>query len=285
MRALEHRLAVSRRAALRVLLAAAAGDACAAAAPPLQAGALAEFRVELPVALHRLAGPVRVAHVAVATPPAFDAALPWPVLIVCATSDPGHQSSRQLMTAYRASAAAAGWVALAADPDPDVEQDEDTLSMRFALLRAALAAVQPLWRDAGRSPLAFAGFSGGAKYAGWLAALFASQRSRVAGIFLSGVNEDPVAQAARQLGVLDDAFLAVPVFLQGGRADTVATPARHRALEAELRERGFRSLRLGLVPGAHGVDATWLQAALEWFAAGEAIRSPGTITRPRRCNR
>jgi len=127
-------------------------------------------------------------------------------------------------------------------------------------------------RSRRRAALAFAGFSGGAKVSGWLAALFASQHARVSGIFLAGVNEEPVAAAARQLKVLDEGYLSIPVFLQAGRLDTVATPDRHREILVELRRRGFRSLRLEVVEGGHRVDATWLRAALEWFAASEVGR-------------
>jgi predicted esterase len=264
--------AISRRAALGVLLTATAAGRPAAAPPALKADGLAEFLVELPADVHKLVGGVRVARVAVATPAAFDPARPWRVLIVNATSDLGYQSSRGLMTAYRSAATGAGWVALAADPDREVAQSDDSLSLRYALAAVALDAVHPQWRDAGGATLAFAGFSGGAKYSGWLAALFASQHARVAGIFLSGVNEEPVATAARQFKVLDDDFRSVPVFLQAGRSDTVATPAQHREILAELRRRGFRLLRLEVVEGGHKVDATWLQAALEWFAASEVGR-------------
>ncbi len=238
----------------------------AAEALRLEAGGLLEFRVELPAALHRLAGPVRRACVQVAAPPAFDPARRWPLLVVSATSDPSHQSSRGLLAHYRAAASAAGWEALAADPEPEVAPAEDTLSLRFALVRAALAAVQTLWRDAATAALAFGGFSGGAKYAGSLAALFAQQGAAIAGVFLAGVNEEPLAGAARRLGVLDARFTATPVFLQAGRLDRIAPPQRHERLLAELREAGFTRLRLGLRDIEHEPDAGTLAEALAWFA-------------------
>jgi len=272
MRTLNRSAAISRRAALGVLMTAASAGRHAAALPALKADELVQFRVELPVDLHELAGRVRVAKVAVATPAAFDRAQPWRVLIVNATSDPGFQSSRDLMMAYRSAAVGAGWVALAAVPDTEVPQEEDLLPLRYALASVAMDAVNPQWRDAGRAGLAFAGFSGGAKYAGWLAALFATQRAHVAGIFLSGVNEEPVATSARQLKVLDDEYRSVPVFLQAGRSDSVATPSHHREIRAELLRRGFRSVRLEFAEVGHRVDATWLPTALDWFAASEASR-------------
>ncbi len=251
----------------RAFLWAGAGAALAAAAPlRLAAGEDLDFRVELPPPLQRLAGPARFARVRVAAPPAFDAARRWPLLVVNATSDAGHQSSRRLLARYRAAAGAAGWVALAADPEPEVAPKDDTLALRFALVQAALAAVPGLWRDADAAAPAFAGFSGGAKYAGALAALFAQQGRRVAGVFLAGVNEEPLASTARRLGVLDERFAATPVFLQAGRRDHVATPEQHAAVQDALRSAGFTRLRLAELDIGHEPDAGALAEALGWFA-------------------
>ncbi|HEV8689061.1 MAG TPA: hypothetical protein VGQ91_02100, partial [Ideonella sp.] len=103
----------------------AAACLLALAAVASRAAALAEptqLRIELPAEMRMLAGqggrPSRVkeALVSVAWPPGFDAQREWPVLVVNATSDPGYNSSRALAAQYRASAAAAGWVVVAADP-------------------------------------------------------------------------------------------------------------------------------------------------------------------------
>ena len=242
-------------------------------------GELTQLRIELPAEMRMLAGqggrPSRVtqALVSVAWPPGFDAARDWPVLVVNATSDPGYNSSRALAVAYRAGAAAAGWVVVAADPEPGVPQDDDQLSLRYALDAAALAALQGRWRDADKPLLAFAGFSGGAKYTGWLAALFHGQGARVAGVYMAGVNQDAFGDAVRKFGQKDGAIRQVPVFLQGGLKDRVATPAQHRRVEFDLRDAGFKRVRLEFVPGEHAVDAAPLQGALAWFAD---VQSSGT---------
>ena len=242
-----------------------------AQADPLP-GEPVEQRVGLSAEWRQLAGrggsPTKVeqAVISVVLPPGFDAGREWPVLIVNATSDRGYSSSRALMQAYRAAAGAAGWVIVAADPDPAVSQDDDLLQLRYVLGHAALAAVKPMWKGADQPRIAFAGFSGGAKYAGWLAALFRSRGAQVAGVYMAGVNTNALGEAAKQFGVLDDAMRAVPVFLQGGLKDRVATPAQHRGIEDDLRTAGFKRVRLEFVPGGHAVDATPLQEALAWFA-------------------
>jgi predicted esterase len=192
------------------------------------------------------------------------------VLVVNTTSDPGFNSSRALAALYRPSAAAAGWVVVAADPEPGVSQDDDQLSLRYVLDAAALAALKTRWRDADKPLLAFAGFSGGAKYTGWLAALFHSQGARVGGVYMAGVNQDALGDAARKFGVRDASFRQLPVFLQGGLKDEVATPAQHRRVQAELRDAGFKQVRLEFVPGDHDVDSSLLQGALEWFVAADS---------------
>ncbi|WP_439384931.1 hypothetical protein [Ideonella sp. YS5] len=255
------------------LAAGAAPSGARGAAPALVPGELTEFRIELPAELRELAGqrghptPVTHALVAVAPPSHFDPGREWPVLVVNATSDPGYSSSRQLLRAYRAAAAAAGWIIVAADPEPAVSQGDDQLMLRFALDLATLVALKPQWKDAGRAPLAFAGFSGGAKYSGYLAALFRRQGARLAGVYMAGVNQNTFGEAARQFGILDDSLREVPVFLQGGTRDRVATPAQHRAIESDLARDGFRHLRLEFVPGGHVLDTTPLEDALRWFDA------------------
>lgn len=236
-------------------------------------GEPAELRVGLSAEWRQLAGrggsPTKAeqALVTMVLPQGFDATREWPVLIVNATSDRGYSSSRALMQAYRAAAGAAGWVIVAADPEPAVSQGDDLLQLRYVLGHAALAAVKPMWKGAERPRIALAGFSGGAKYAGWLAALFRSRGAQVAGVYMAGVNTNALGEAAKQFGVLDDAMRAVPVFLQGGLKDRVATPAQHRGIEDDLRAAGFKRVRLEFVPGPHAVDATPLQGALEWFAS------------------
>lgn len=277
----------------KTLLGGCAAAAWLAVACPAQALAQAEpaqpvqQRVALSAEWRQLAGrggvpsKVEQALVTVVLPPGFDAARDWPVLIVNATSDPGHSSSRALLQAYRAAAGAAGWVVVAADPEPAVTQDDDLLQLRYVLGHAALAVLKPLWKGAEQPRIAFAGFSGGAKYAGWLAALFRSRGARVVGVYMAGVNTNALGEAARQFGVLDEAMRAVPVFLQGGLKDRVATPAQHRGIEDDLRAAGFKQVRLEFVAGGHMVDAAPLRGALEWFAGPAPAEAEAASAPPR----
>ncbi|MBI3885248.1 MAG: hypothetical protein HY302_05910 [Opitutae bacterium] len=249
------------------------------AAAALQPGAISEFVVELPTELRALAGGRRLskvqhALVAVALPKDFDPARTWPILVISATSDPTFNSSRRLLRSYAETATAAGWVALAADPQEKISPDEDGLPLRFALVATALGGLEIQWPAGAKAPLAFGGFSGGAKHSGWLAAEFATQGQVPLGVFQAGINEDTLTPAARQFKVANAAFRRLPVFLLGGRTDEIAPPAAHHAVERSLKRAGFRNVRLEFFDGPHVVDPRPLRLALEWFAA-EAAKPAG----------
>jgi len=248
----------------------------ALAAPALVHGTLREFNVELPNELRSMAGRGKLSHVmhalvTVAVPTGMDVGRDTPLLVVSATSEPGNESSRRLLRDYADAATSAGWMIVAADPAESVTFEQDDVPMRLALNTAALAVVARQWPEAGKAPLAFGGFSGGAKYSGWLAAAFASQRRTVIGIYLAGINQNTVLDGATQFGVLDAAFKRTPVFLQVGDRDDIATPGDHEALASELRRAGFRSVRIETFAGKHEVEAELLRTALLWF---RALRTP-----------
>jgi predicted esterase len=250
--------------------------ACAALCPApalatnLKPGGLSEFQVELPAELRRLAGrgqpsPVVHALVTIAVPKSFDPARDWPVMVISATSDPQYHSSRALLRAYVDTALGAGWILVAADPEEGVAVDQDEVLLRYALDTAALAVLKLQWPGADTAALSFGGFSGGAKYSGWLAAVFASQGRTIMGLYLAGINEDTVSRAARELGILSDNYRRVPIFLQSGEKDEIATTADHLRVYDDLKRAGFRNVRIEYFAGPHTVDPTPMRTALDWF--------------------
>jgi hypothetical protein len=257
------------RAVIGVFISALAASFPFAAPPPLAPG-FNEFRVELPQDLRRIAGrgtlsPVTHARVTIATParPAAEGAAR--VLVVSATSDLPHRSSRRLLEAYAPVATARGWIALAADAEPAADPADDHVPLRLALNTAALSVLEARSPGAGNVPLAFAGFSGGAKYSGWLAAAFARQGRPLIGVYLSGSNEETLVDAARQFDVFDAGFKRVPVFLHAGATDELAGVAELKRLATALRRSGFENVRTVTAPGGHAVDSDSLGAALDWF--------------------
>ena len=234
-------------------------------------GATVEVRVELNEELRKLAGegrisPVKFARIAAALPPGFDPARPWPIMVISATSSPRHYASNvRLLGFYAPAAAAAGWVLVAADPDPDIDEEADSNAMRVALIEAAFAALESKWPLARKSPLAFGGFSGGAKRSGWLAGIYRLSGRQAMGVFQAGINEETVALAAKHFKALDDGYRQVPVFLLAGTKDEIATESDHRRIERELKRAGFKHVQLETFPGPHAVDPRPLRRALAWF--------------------
>ena len=242
----------------------------AMAATSLTPGGLSEYNVQLPDDLRKMAGrgqvsPVTRALVSIGVPSNIDMAHEWPVLIISATSDPEYNSSRLLLRAYAEVALENGWIVLAVDPAEKITVEQDDVAMRLALNTAALAALKQQWPGTGTSPLAFGGFSGGAKYSSWMAAAFASQGRNVIGIYLAGINQDTLIPAAQTFNVMNATFRRTPIYIQSAENDEVATPAAHRDVVSELASMGFKNVRMEVFPGGHTVEPVPLKSALQWF--------------------
>ena len=244
----------------------------------LRPGTSAEFKAELPDELRTLAGrgqlsPVTHALVTIAVPANFEAGREWPVLVVNAYFAGAHLN-RGLLQAYSETALAAGWIAIAADPAPEVPREQDEVPLRYALDKAALGALEAVWPRARKAPLAFGGFSAGAMYSGWLAAAFAKEGRNIIGMYLAGIPQNTVLDAARELNLLNEPYRRVPIFLQSGETDEIATMADHRRLQDELRRAGFQNVRIEYFPGPHTVNPRPLRAALDWFVEIETQSVP-----------
>ena len=141
------------------------------------------------------------------------------------------------------------------------------MSRLFALLLTSAIATAALAVPEGgdKAPLAFGGFSGGAKLSGWLAAAFASEGRVIIGVYLAGINQESLVSAATLFDVLNPGFKRIPVFLQSGLKDHISTPAEHQEVAAELKRAGFKNVRVEYFPGEHDVYPGPLRAALDWF--------------------
>lgn len=245
-------------------------------------GEITEFTVMLTTGQRRFIGGDRPARTdralcVVAVPANFDSARPWPVLLVSSTSDPGYNSSRHwLRERYAATALAAGWVVIAADPPTPQPPVVDTPELRYTLLAAALDELTGQWPDLPAWPLAFGGFSGGSKHSVFLAAQFARAGRPVAGLFLGGCNSNVGPIAINRFSPPRQAFRQTPVFISGGTADAVATPVEQARVETSLRADGFTRVRRESYAGGHVFHTPHLAAALQWFE--ELRATPDRLT-------
>ena len=195
-------------------------------------------------------------------PAGFDSSRTWPILIVTSTSD-FNRTSAMDADWYRPPATAEGWVVLGSDAT--ISPRIDSTQWRLGLLAAALEAIRKEWPQTSRWPVAFAGFSGGAKRSGILGPMLARSGSvRVCGFFLSGINEDRLSEGYKtyQPG---RGFLEVPIWLSSGASDTVATPQAHNLVKASLGRTGFKRVRLEQFGGGHQLKMSEVRRALQWF--------------------
>lgn len=249
------------------LLLADVTDGATLAGQPVRAGGTVE--IHFPVAKYfqdiaAQAGNPRVemGRAVLAFPSGFDPGRSWPILVVTSTSDFNRTSAMDVEW-YRSPATAEGWVVLGSDAT--IKPRIDSTQWRLGMLAAALEAMRKDWPQSAKWPIAFAGFSGGAKRSGALGAMLAKTGSvRICGFFLSGINEDRLSESYKtyQPG---RSFLEAPIWLSSGTGDTVATPQSHDLVKASLERTGFRNVRLERFAGQHQLKMSEVRRALQWF--------------------
>ncbi len=199
-------------------------------------------------------------------PPAFDPAKTWPVMIVSVTNsgrDKGRDpSSVKSMGGYLDAAREHGWVVLAADC-PGYKTPGSPFN-RSALVEAALEALGAQWPTSKDWPLATGGFSGGAKYSGWIAGWMCERGRRVVGIFMGGCNEDTATSAIKTLKPDKKIFTAAKVFLSTGKADNIAGPEDTAKVMDSLKSSGFE-VQESIHQGGHTLDRAHVAEAMKWF--------------------
>lgn len=195
-------------------------------------------------------------------PKSFDPARSWPMLIVTSTTDLDRTSIMDA-PAYRDAATAEGWIVLATDAA--IRPRQDSLQWRLSILTACLELIRRDWPQSVHWPVAFAGFSGGAKRSGILAAMLAGNRGfNICGLFLSGINSDRVSAAYQDYHPPPE-FLKVPVWISSGTADQIATAGAEENVYYSLKRTGFIHVRLEKFFGGHGLKRTEITRALRWF--------------------
>jgi len=197
-----------------------------------------------------------------ATPSNFDPRKSWPVLVVCSTSDFKRQNRGDLVDFYRRVGLSEGWVVLAGDgPQP---ARRDTGAWRGAMTLAALNALHRSFPGSDKWPIACAGFSGGGKGVGLVAPLLAKNGSRVAGIYITGANEDQLSEGYARVAP-GAGFLTTPIYISAGRDDRIATVEQQYNVAGSIKRTGFQRMKIGTFHGGHEVNDAQISIALHWF--------------------
>lgn len=207
------------------------------------------------------------AAVGLYVPPGFDPTKSWPVMIISVTDTGRSQgkfpSSVKSMGAYIQAARSQKWVLLAADCPgyltPGLPFN------RCALAEAALEALADAWPASKQWPIATAGYSGGAKYSGWLGGWFSECGRNVLGMFMAGCNEDMASRALQELRPSKKIFNRTKVFLSIGSRDVIAGPDKAEAVVKSLKRSGFDDIQSVVFDGVHELRRDHLMTAMHWF--------------------
>jgi hypothetical protein len=197
-----------------------------------------------------------------ATPANFDPRKSWPVLVVCSTSDFKRQNRDDLVQFYRTTGLAEGWVLLAGDgPQP---ARNDTAAWRGAMTLAAVGALHRSFPGSEKWPVACAGFSGGGKGVGYVAPLLARNGCRIAGIYMTGANQDHLSDGYARIQPGAN-FLSTPIYISAGQDDRIATVEQQYNVAGSIKRTGFNRMRIGTFHGGHEVNGGQTSVALSWF--------------------
>ncbi|MGE5209443.1 MAG: hypothetical protein ACM3KL_08950, partial [Alphaproteobacteria bacterium] len=181
-----------------------------------------------------------------ATPANFDPRKSWPVLVICSTSDFKRQNRNDLVDFYRTVGLAEGWVLLAGDGPQHPRND--TAAWRGAMTLAAIRALHHSFSGSEKWPVACAGFSGGGKGVGYVAPLLAKNGSLIAGIYMTGANEDHLSDGYARIQPGPN-FLNTPIYISAGHDDRIATVEQQYTVAGSIKRTGFNRMRIGTFHG------------------------------------
>lgn len=197
-----------------------------------------------------------------ATPSNFDPQKTWPVLVVCSTSDFKRQNRDDLVQFYRTVGLSERWLLLAGDGPQHARND--TAAWRGAMTLAAVDALHRSFSGSDKWPVACAGFSGGGKGVGYIAPLLARNGCRIAGIYMTGANEDHLSDGYARIQP-GGSFLNTPIYISAGHDDRIATVEQQYAVAGSIKRTGFNRMRIGTFRGGHEVNDGQTSVALGWF--------------------
>ncbi|MBV6500586.1 MAG: hypothetical protein CJBNEKGG_03067 [Prosthecobacter sp.] len=207
------------------------------------------------------------AAVGLFVPKGFDPAKSWPVMIVSVTDTGRSQgkfpSSVKSMGGFIEAAKSLKWVVLAADCPGNLTPGLPF--NRCGLAEAALEALADAWPASKQWPIATGGFSGGAKYSGWLGGWFSESGRNVLGMFMAGCNQDMASMALDELRPPKKVFNTAKVFLSIGTRDTIAGPDKGDAVVKSLKRSGFDETQMVVFEGGHEFRQDHLMTAMSWF--------------------
>lgn len=155
------------------------------------------------------------------------------------------------------------WVVVSVDGD--CWPKKDTVFWRIAMMDAAIRFLDKKWPVFKEAPIAYGGFSGGAKISVYLAYFSALIGKTPGGLFLGGCNQSPYRDAAKMTRVKSSIVKDTPVFYSLGEADEVSTPREARRVVRRMKNAGFSRQKIAVHRGGHRLIGSHILEALEYF--------------------
>lgn len=224
--------------------------------------------------------PSSKAKVLLVLPPGFNPMTKsWPILVVNSTTDGNGSSIGSAKDNYLPDATDAGYIVLAVDGEFGRPEGEgDSVNFRWALVAAAVNAINKEWTTAKTWPLVNAGISGGGGYASYNAMQMIQKQMPTIGLLLAATGWHPTDFPDDFHRTPYAQLRNLPVFLSAGDNDGIATKPMTERVNADLARAGFLKVRFEHFNGGHELNREHLKTALEWFLAQASAKPAGAAS-------
>src|SRR5262249_44150148 len=103
---------------------------------------------------------------------------------------------------------------------------------------------------------------------GLVAPLLAKNGSHVAGIFITGANQDQLSEGYARVAP-GAGFLTTPIYISAGRDDRIATVEQQYNVAGSIKRTGFQRMYIGTFHCVHEVNDSQISISLHWFLEGQ----------------
>lgn len=202
------------------------------------------------------------AILSIGLPSDYDSDKVYPILFTSVTGNIYAPNAYSIRNYYR-STQKTGWIVVSIDGDHWPKRD--TIVWRIGMMEVAVRYMNERWMLFEEMPVAYAGFSGGAKISVYLSYFSILLGKTPAGLFLSGCNQAPVKEAAKMTELDENAVRGIPVFFSMGEDDRIATLSDSRKVTQTMARAGFSRQQIDVHPGGHHLESFHLLEALQFF--------------------
>ena len=206
--------------------------------------------------------PPEYAILSIGLPSEYDKEKVYPILFTSVTGNIYAPNAYSIRSYYQ-QIQRSNWVVVSVDGDHWPKHD--TIIWRIAMMKAAIRFLDdrsPLFK---RAPIAFGGFSGGAKISVYFTYFSTLLGKKPCGLFLGGCNYSPYREASKLTELRRADIQGIPVFYSMGKADEIASLRDSRKVATGMARAGFTEQQFAVHEGGHRLDGFHLLEALQYF--------------------